>query len=81
MKKAAIFLLGVVLGIILTSGTGRQGSYEYSEADLYMARDCILELRTPTREDIKRYDLDRNGHIGATDLLMIKKILVEEEQG
>jgi hypothetical protein len=78
MKKAAAFLLGLLLGVLLTSGPERKP--EYTEADLYRVKEFILDLNTPTEAEIKKYDLDGNGDLGATDLLMIKKILICEEE-
>lgn len=78
MKKAAIFLLGLLLGILLTASPWHKPYSEYTEADLYKVKEYILDLNTPTETDMEKYDLDGSGHIGATDLLIIKKILIGE---
>ena len=78
MKNAATFLLGLLLGILLTSGPEHKP--KYTETDLYRVKEYILDLNTPTEADIEKYDLDGSDHIGATDLLMIKKILIRKEE-
>ena len=68
MKKVLILLL------LLVSCTSK-----YALKDYEYLQQLLLEQRTPTQKELKRYDLNHDGKLSASDYVMLVNKLKRSE--
>ena len=84
MMELIVFLL-IMLGICVSvmfvdAFADKHEQSPYTVEDIYAIKDVILGRRVLTDDEFERLDIDKNGSIGATDMLECKRLIGGTEE-